>query len=753
MIRFLFSIAVFSSLLSTTSMAQEVEANSVESDAQDTLPLETIVVVGTRTERAQSDVAATVSVKDLEQIESEMVRDIADLIRYEPGVSVGGTGSRFGLDGFIIRGIGGNRVLTLVDGIRTPEEFSFGPFLSSRRNFVDIDSLDQVEIARGPISSLYGSDALGGVVAFRTKGPRDYLDGDGNDTYFALKGGYDSAEAGFLGTATFATGNDKWAGMFLYTRRDGDETENQGTLEGTGPTREKPDPTDTGSDNASVKVSYKLNEQNEFTLNLSHFDGSTITRILSDYNVVSRGVLTTSRNATDDRTRDLYSLAWAYRGDLKIADRIDATVYRQRSKSEQLTEDERISRGSPQGRFRSSLFEQDITGAFAQFGKALTLGGAQHYLSYGVDYYQTDNDSLRNGGSFDLITDAPIREFFPFPTRDFPVTEVKQLAFYLQDEITLFDERLILSPGIRYDQFDANSTADDIFLTGNPGSPLPEDYDDSEFTAKIGAVFKFNENFSIYGSYSEGFRAPPYDDVNVGFTNFIGGYKTISNANLTSETSQGLEFGFRAQSEAGYFSIAAFKNEYEDFIESLAISPQFLASGGIDPADGLLTFQSINRDDVEIDGVEVSGLLRLGAVSDSFSGFSLRLALARADGEDQNTGAPINDVEPLSVVTGLSYEAPSRVWGGDVVFTMVKSKDEGDIDPDNPRLAIGGYTVIDILAHYNPTKNIRINAGLFNITDRSYIRWADTIGIGSDAPARFTQPGFNVGLTVRYETD
>ena len=117
--------------------------------------LETITVVGSRTERPLKEIAATIDVIDSDRIEEELARDIADLVRFEPGVTVSGTGSRFGLSGFNIRGIGGNRVLTLVDGVRVAEEFSFGPFLSARRDFVDLDSLASAEIARGPISSLW----------------------------------------------------------------------------------------------------------------------------------------------------------------------------------------------------------------------------------------------------------------------------------------------------------------------------------------------------------------------------------------------------------------------------------------------------------------------------------------------------------------------------------------------------------------------------------------------------------------------
>ena len=159
------------------ALAQQ-SPSAADDSAQTAGDLSTITVIGTRTERTLKELAATVSVISSEDLEHEITRDIADLIRYEPGVSVSGTGSRFGLSGFTIRGIGGNRVLTMVDGIRVPDEFDFGPFLNARRDFVDVDSIERVEIARGPISSLYGSDAIGGVVAFTTKAPRDYLDGD-----------------------------------------------------------------------------------------------------------------------------------------------------------------------------------------------------------------------------------------------------------------------------------------------------------------------------------------------------------------------------------------------------------------------------------------------------------------------------------------------------------------------------------------------------------------------------------------------
>ena len=95
-----------------------------------------ITVTATRAPVDVSDAPATVTVIDGERIADELATDVADLVRFEPGVSVRraparfgatlGTTGRAGNEDFNIRGIGGNRVLIQVDGIRSPQGFSFG---------------------------------------------------------------------------------------------------------------------------------------------------------------------------------------------------------------------------------------------------------------------------------------------------------------------------------------------------------------------------------------------------------------------------------------------------------------------------------------------------------------------------------------------------------------------------------------------------------------------------------------------------
>src|SRR5688572_2858385 len=97
---------------------------------------EIVTVSATRHAEKISDVPATVSVISAEEIQNNFVTDIKDLVQYEPGVSVRSSPARFtaagastgrdGNSGFNIRGLEGNRVLIINDGIRMPDSFSFG---------------------------------------------------------------------------------------------------------------------------------------------------------------------------------------------------------------------------------------------------------------------------------------------------------------------------------------------------------------------------------------------------------------------------------------------------------------------------------------------------------------------------------------------------------------------------------------------------------------------------------------------------
>ena len=145
-----------------------------------------VTVSATRTERQLDDVASSVSVVTAEESERQMARNTRDLVKYEPGVNVS-SDSRFGLGGFNIRGMDENRVKITVDGVDQARSFGYDRSLQSQRNFFDIENMKQLEVVKGPASSVHGSDAIGGVAAFVTKDPADYLKSDGDDTYASVK--------------------------------------------------------------------------------------------------------------------------------------------------------------------------------------------------------------------------------------------------------------------------------------------------------------------------------------------------------------------------------------------------------------------------------------------------------------------------------------------------------------------------------------------------------------------------------------
>lgn len=95
-----------------TALISMILATSAFADSQSnkTFSLDTVSVAATRTEQKQGDVAASVNIITDEQNEANLASNIRDMIRYEPGISVGDTNSRFGSKDFNIRGIDDNRV-------------------------------------------------------------------------------------------------------------------------------------------------------------------------------------------------------------------------------------------------------------------------------------------------------------------------------------------------------------------------------------------------------------------------------------------------------------------------------------------------------------------------------------------------------------------------------------------------------------------------------------------------------------------
>ncbi|WP_413482025.1 TonB-dependent hemoglobin/transferrin/lactoferrin family receptor [Stenotrophomonas maltophilia] len=699
--------------------------------APDAREFDRVQVTATRTERAVSDVAATVDVIDREQMDRHLVQDIKDLLRYEPGLSVSRSAARFGLGSIRIRGLDGNRVRVQTDGIAMPTSFNIGSFSNANRNFTDLDTLKRVEIVRGPASSLYGSDALGGVVAFVTKDPADYLK-DGKDSYVGLKFGYDGEWKGLLGGVTSAFGGEHWSGMVNINHRQGQETGNKGDVRSLDNTRTAPNPQDRDGRSGLAKLVYAPSEDQRFRLTVEGNEDNTDTNVLSSIDHTT----TTGMKARDTQNRTRVSFAHEMDAlDKGFADSLHWQLYTQHSETTQITDEDRANRSR---RHREFNFDQRVYGLQAQFNKAFSTGSVEHALTYGFEGAHTEIRQKRDGYQL-LANGQTSTTILPdaFPVRDFPISKTTELGLYAQDEMRMANGKLSLVPGVRVDRYELKPEVDSIFAEDNPGVAVSK-LTKTSVSPKLGMVYRFTDEWSLFAGYSHGFRSPPYNDVNLGFTNFAFGYTAIPNPDLKPETSDGMELGLRFLSPAAYVSVSGYYNEYKDFIES-----QSLVGTN---AQGLMVFQSRNIADARIYGAELKAGVDFGQISPALQGWALRSSVAWSRGDNKTEDTPLDSVDPLRGTVGLMYDTDT--WGVELAGTFVKRKD---------RVAAAtvyrpaGYGVADLMAHWNFAPGATFNVGVFNLGDKRYIDWSNvgsTLSPTSRVLDRYTSPGRTLSASL-----
>lgn len=717
-------------MLAAPTWAQQDDADT---DPDETF-LDEVTVTATRSERALRDTPGQVDVVDQQEIEERGYTGLDDLVRYVPGVDVEGDPTRLGTSGFTIRGIGGNRVLTEIDGVPSAEQFDFGPF-NIFQFAVDVDTLESVEIVRSAGSALYGSDALGGVVSLTTRSPGSYLGGE--RSYVGLRGGFDGRndESSLSGTA--ALGGERFQASLLYTHRDGSEADNQGTVETQDFTRTAPNPIDRQQDNALLQVTYSPSDSNQWLGAVEYFDTEAETEVFSSISPGTPfGSAVLESNGFDSQERTRVSLEYAGNPLTSVADSVLVRLFTQDTSTEQVTNEIRQPSAGVATREGLLTFDQETLGARGELRKAL---GDGVLLTYGVSYLQDEFDQLRSREEFFVETGAPVPTTLALPTKYFPRSEVEEFGAFLQAELEFFDGKLSVIPGVRFDSYDLDADEQDtIFLAGNPGTPTPVDFSQDKVSPKLGAVLSLTEKVSVFGQYARGFRAPPMSSVNNGFTNQGGGYRTLSNVDLEPETSDNFELGLRVVSRRASFSITAFENHYEDFIDTVFL--------GFNPVVFLVEFQPQNVAEVTISGFEIGGEFRLG------ERFTLRGAYTYTDGDNDVTEEPLASIAPPQLVLGLRYAAESGRWGGELIGTANGSRDESDLPADSTLFRVPSSEVFDLVAWVNMTDRLSLQLSAWNLTDETFWRWAYGRGLteGSATLDRFTDPGRSFGAQVRF---
>nr|WP_315490031.1 TonB-dependent hemoglobin/transferrin/lactoferrin family receptor [uncultured Rhodoferax sp.] len=709
------------------AVAQTTPANNT-----DAALLGEITVSSTRSERRVDKVPNTVTVTPAAKIEQDGARDIKDVFRNELDVTVraaptrfsaaGGATGRAGNEGINIRGLQGNQVLMMVDGVRVPNSFSFGAFATGRGDFLDVDGIKTVEVLRGPASTQFGSDGLAGAVSFRTLDPSD-LRKPGEAVGGFVRSSYAGVDRSLVNTLGVSGASGGWQGMLLGSFRQGHEVANKGDNEALNANRTTPNPLDYDNRYVLAKAIFSVDPTQQLGLSWESQRRKQNTEVYTARAVPP--LVSTSAVDLDTRDnvdRDRMSLEHRF-NDLNAiwVQQAETRVYWQDAKVKQFSQEDR---NAAVDRTRDNSYTTKVVGMSVLLQTSLT-GGINRKLSYGLDWSRADVNGVRDG------TVAPFGEVFP--TKPFPDTSYTLGGAFVQSEIE--SGSLSVVPSLRFDRYElspssAGYTAGMVAtLTGQAATP------------RLGAVWQLAPTFAPYGQIAKGFRAPTPDQVNNGFVNLASGYTSIGNANLKAEQADSLEIGFRGKAGGLRYSVAAFDNRYQDFISQQAVA-------GAGTPGNPTVFQYVNLANARIQGLEARAEWQLGTRWTSNAG----VAFSKGESEVKGISTTLDTIQPLKAVLGVRYDGGQ--WGAKAHISYSEGKEASRIAaPAVKPFAPPASTVLDLGVHWKPVRNLTLTANINNALDAKYWRWSDASGLADNSTIKdaYTAPGRNLQASVRYD--
>jgi hemoglobin/transferrin/lactoferrin receptor protein len=531
----------------------------------------------------------------------------------------------------------------------------------------------------------------------------------------------------------------RWQALALAAARRGHEIANRGDT--------PPDPADTEERSGFARFVRLLDRGLlELTLDRQESDVATDVRHLEGG---PGQFATTVRLAADDRVeRTRVSLRHVTAPGHAALVEGHGRLYWSEFSTAQATEQERAPDArTPVPTLRRRLFalDEELAGGEWIGRSQLALGRSVHRLVWGVEAEESEVRERRDGRETNLASGATTHDVLGerLPVRDFPVSRLRSVAVYLADEVAL-GERWRLQPALRWERTTTEARPDALYLDDFPTTPVV-DLDDASWTPKVGLTRALGRGHSLYAQYAEGFRAPPFYDVNVGLRIATFDFEAIPNPDLRPERSRGVELGWRVAGARASAHLALFDNRYRDLIESRA-------NLGRDPVTGTTIFQSVNRDRARIYGAEGRLRVDLGRVAPGVAGWTLDAGLSWARGEDTRRDAPLDSVDPAELTVGVTYSSPAGRFTSSAVGTLVASK-RGEVDDSAARVfAPPGYELVDLYGEWRAGEAWTLTVAVLNLLDEKYWAWGRAGDLLADDPALdfHTEPGRALLLGVAW---
>lgn len=699
----------------------------------DALP---VVSVKASAERAE---AGTRTVLTQDDVERNGGTGIADVIRYQPLVEAPGTAlgstrgasryDRGGTTNYNIRGVEGNRVGLDVDGIEMPDAISRAPLTARSedgtfgmgRDFIDPDMYASVDIQSGTTNSQRSAGGIGGAVSFRSKSPEDFVSA-GKPFHAGAKLGYSEANRTWSKGATLAAQSGDLGLLVSYTRRDGQQTENNSDTVAAYPE-------DWHSDALLLKGVLRVNPAHRLELAADLYRKQSDSSFDS-WNTAATAI--TGNSMQDARTkRDTVSLAhtWAPGSD-GFVDKLNTRLYVQNSDMDDVTYTVTLATNA---RIREASRNTTKQTGFSSLAEKRI---ANHGLKFGLNYSRMENEH-------------PFESTESFGAgQPFPDTLTVRAGAFAEDTIDfqVGGRRLSVVPGLRVDRVDPSIRNTGRFGNGRiTQAELEAMYGNAPTTTlvspSLAVLYELQPSLTAYAQWKRSGRAPTNSEI-FGYWNSGGGtYALLGDRNLKEETSNAFDIGLKGSPTPGVtFAGSVFYTQYDDFISytryTRANNPEKFVN--IQPSLSIL-YQATNRDEARIYGGELSLRLDHGSWAPAVKGLYSTWALGYSRGSSKSNypgdkDVPLDTVQPAKAIAGLGYEAAQRAWGLHLTGTFVRGKqaaattrqsftnNPGAQLPDATTVLyrVPGFARFDVASYWRISQNLRLNAAVLNLADKRY---------------------------------
>jgi hemoglobin/transferrin/lactoferrin receptor protein len=651
--------------------------------------LETIQVTATRRAEPAFEVPNATTIATRQDIVASAPQTAMDALRREAGMYVQQTTP--GQGSVIVRGLKGSEVLHVVDGFRLNNAI-FRNAPTQYVALVDSQSLERIEAVRGPMSALYGSDAMGGVVQMLTAEPG--FQADSWDATGLLRSAYGTADDSTLSRIEGAAGRVRLAlsGGYSYQDVDQRRTGDGEVLAHTGFTARAGD----------AKVRAELAEGHELTLSYQSLRQPRTPR----YDELTPGYGQSAPASSiywfAPQQRDLVQLRWRGSRANAFWDTAEARVGRQSVRDDRET-----------SAFGSTTLDRErnrdvTTGVTFQ---ALKESARGHHLTWGADVYEDDVSSSRWRSDLAGGAKASLAPRFP------DGSTMSQYGVFVADD---------WSPADRLDAVAALRISHVRTRLPRSGGADGVTVDDTGWTGNLGVAYAVHEHVRLVTNLGRGFRAPNVFDLGT-LGDRPGNRFNLPNPDLEPETITTLDAGAKWLAGRAEGELVAYRSWYRDRITSVLT--------GAVTESGRLVVRSENAARLDLWGIEFATRHRVTAAVELYG----TATWTRGDEQLGNDTTPADRIPPLAGTVGVLWRPSPELTFDAYAVIAAEQERYSPRDEADPRIKPGGtpgWTTWNARVAWEPSPRVSAQVMLTNLADHHYREF----GSGIDGPgfgARF----------------